>query len=72
MQTQTRGLSIADDQNPSRLSSLTHTFQHFFAEGFLMIDGLEEHDEKISIGDSNITDLRFADDINAFAGKSRH
>ena len=36
-----------------------------------MTDGLEEHDEKISIGDITITDLRFADDINALAGKEQ-
>ena len=71
MQTQTRGLSIADDQNPSQLSSLTHPLQHFFSKGFLMTDALEEHDENISIDDSTITDLRFADDINAFAGEGQ-
>ena len=71
MQTQTRGLSIADDQNPSWLSSLTHLLQHFFSKGFLMTDALEEHDEKNSIGDSTITDLRFANDINAFAGEDQ-
>ena len=48
MQTQTRGLSIADYQNPSRLSSLIHPFQHFFAKGFLMTDALEEHDKKLA------------------------
>ena len=67
MQTQTRGLSTAVDQNPSRLSlgcllSLT-LFGIFFSK-----DALEEHDEKNSIGDRAITDLRFADDINAVAG----
>ena len=71
MQTQTRGLSIADDQNPSRLCSLTRPLQHFFSKGFLMPDALDKHDEKISIGNSTITDLRFADDINAFAGEGQ-
>ena len=66
MQTQTRGLSIADDQNPSRLSSLTHPFQLFFSK-----DALEEHDEKMSIGDGAVTDLRFADNINAVAGEEQ-
>ena len=51
MQMQTRVLSIADDQNPSRLSFLSHPLQHFFSKGFLMTDALEEHDEKISKGD---------------------
>ena len=71
MQTQTRGLSIADDQNPSRLSSFTHPLQHFFLERILINDGLEEHDEKNSIGDRTIIDLRFADDINALAGEEQ-
>ena len=66
MQTQKWGLSIADDQNPSRLASLTHPFQHFFSK-----DALEEHDEKNSIGDGTVTDLRFADDINAVAGEEQ-
>ena len=32
-----------------------------------MSSGLEEHDEKIGIGDSSITNLRFADCTNALA-----
>ena len=32
-----------------------------------MSDALEEHDEKVSIGRRNITNLRFVDDINALA-----
>ena len=32
-----------------------------------MSDALEEHDGKVSIGGRNITNLRFADDINALA-----
>ena len=32
-----------------------------------MSDALEDHDDKISIGGRNITDLRFADDIDALA-----
>ena len=32
-----------------------------------MSDALEEHDGKISIGGRNITNLRFADDIDALA-----
>ena len=30
----------------------------------IMSDALEEHDGKVSIGGRNITNLRFADDIN--------
>ena len=33
----------------------------------IMPDGLEEHDEKVSIGGKNITRLRFADGIGALA-----
>ena len=32
-----------------------------------MSDALEEHDEKVSIGGRNITNLQFADDIDALA-----
>ena len=32
-----------------------------------MYDALEEHDGKVSIGGRNITNLRFADDIDALA-----
>ena len=32
-----------------------------------MSDALEEHDGKVSIGDRKITNLRFADDIDALA-----
>ena len=32
-----------------------------------MTDALEEHDGKLSIGGRNITNLRFADDIDALA-----
>ena len=32
-----------------------------------MSDALEEHDGKVSIGGRNITNLRFADDIDAVA-----
>ena len=33
----------------------------------IMLDALEEHDGKVSIGGRNITNLRFADDIDALA-----
>ena len=32
-----------------------------------MSDAVEEHDGKVSIGGKNITNLRFADDIDALA-----
>ena len=32
-----------------------------------MSDALDEHDGKFSLGDKNITNLRFADDIGALA-----
>ena len=41
------------------MSFVTHLLQHF--------DALEEHDGKVSIGGRNITNLRFADDIDALA-----
>ena len=37
----------------------------------IMSDALEEHDGKVSIGGRNITNLRFADDIDVLAEKSR-
>ena len=44
------------------MSSVTHPLQHFFER--IMSDSLEEHDGKVSIGGRNITNLRFADDID--------
>ena len=40
-------------------------FSIFFEQ--IMTDALEEHDGKLSIGGRNITNLRFADDIDALA-----
>ena len=34
---------------------------------WIMPDALEDHDGKVSIGGRNITNLRFADDIDALA-----
>ena len=34
-----------------------------------MTDALENHEGSVSIGDRTITNLRFADDIDALAGK---
>ena len=48
------------------MSSVTHPLQHFFLER-ITFDTLEEHDGKVSIGGRNITNLRFADDIDALA-----
>ena len=43
---------------------LLPTVFNIFLE-WIMSDALEEHDGKASIGGKNITNLRFADDINA-------
>ena len=48
------------------MSSVTHPLQHFFFER-IMSDALVEHDGKVSIGGRNITNLRFADDIDVLA-----
>ena len=45
---------------------LSLTLFNIFLER-LMSDALEEHDRKLSIGGRNITNLRFADDIDALA-----
>ena len=47
------------------MSSVTHPLQHFF--DWIMSDALEEHDGKVNIGGRNITNLRFADDIDALS-----
>ena len=45
---------------------LSPTLFNIFLER-IMSDALEEHDGKVSIGDRNITNLRFADDIDALS-----
>ena len=45
------------------MPSLTYPFNVFLQR--IMTVGLEENDGKVSIGDRNITTLRFADDIDA-------
>ena len=45
---------------------MSPTLFNFFLER-IMSDVLEEHDGKVSIGGRNITNLRFADDIEALA-----
>ena len=45
---------------------LSPTLFNIFLE-WIMSDALEEHDGKVSIGSRNITNLRFADDIDALA-----
>ena len=45
---------------------LSPTLFNIFLEP-IMSDALEEHDGKVSIGGRNITNLRFADDIDALA-----
>ena len=47
------------------MSSVTYPLQHFSRINHA--DVLEEHDGKVSIGGRNITNLRFADGIDALA-----
>ena len=49
------------------MSSVTQPLQHFSRTDRILSDALEEHDWKVSIGGRNITNLRFADDIDALA-----
>ena len=49
---------------------LSPTLFNIFLER-IMSDALEEHDVKVSIGGRNITNLRFADDIDAQAEEER-
>ena len=44
---------------------LSPTLFSMFLERIIMTDSLQEHDGKVSIGGRNITNLRFADDIDA-------
>ena len=56
-------------QNNSRIRQgclLSPTLFNIFLER-IMSDALEEHDGKVSIGGRNITNLRFADDLDALA-----
>ena len=46
------------------MSSVTHPSSTFFSNGS---DAQEEHVGKVSIGGRNITNLRFANDIDALA-----
>ena len=45
---------------------LSHSLFNIFLE-WIMSDALEEHDRRVSIGGRNITNLRFADDLDAVA-----
>ena len=47
----------------TKMPSLNHSFQHLFRTNY----ALEEYDRTVSIGSRNITNLRFADDIDALA-----
>ena len=49
----------------ARMSYVTKPLPHFLE--WLMPDALEEHNGKVSIGGSKITNLRFADDTNGLA-----
>ena len=52
------------------MPSFTHPLQHFSLSN--MSNALKEHDGKVSIGGRNITNLRFADDIDAVMKKNRN
>ena len=54
------------EKKAKKISTLPSTLFSMFLER-IMPDGLEEHDEKASIGGRNITRLRFADGIGALA-----
>ena len=58
-----------NSRSKARMSSVTHLFNIFLER--IMSDALEEHDRKVSIGSRNVTNLRFADDIDAQLRKSR-
>ena len=47
------------------MSDVSHPLQILLER--IMSGALEEHDGKVSIGGRNITNLRFADDIDALA-----
>ena len=47
------------------MSSITHPLQHFSRTDHVQCP--EEHDGKVSIGGTNITNLQLADDIDALA-----
>ena len=49
---------------------LSPTLFNIFLER-IMTDALENHEGSVSIGGRTITNLRFADDIDAFAGKEK-
>ena len=69
-----KGKSAGVDNIPAELVQvgvrqgclLSPTLFNIFLER-IMSDALEEHDGKVSIGGRNITNLRFADDIDALA-----
>ena len=56
-----------NSSSKARMPFLAHPLKHFLER--IMTDALEEHDGKISIGGRNITNLRFADGIDAVAEK---
>ena len=58
-----------NSQSKARVSSVTHPLQLFFER--ILSDALEEHDGKVSIGGRNISNLRFADDIDALAEEEK-
>ena len=57
-------------RSQARMSSFIHSLQYFHER--TMSDALEEHDGNVSIGGRNITNLRFADDIDALAEEEQN
>ena len=51
----------------AKMFSVTTLFHIFFER--IMSDAQAEHDGRVSIGGRNVTNLRFADDIDALAEK---
>ena len=54
-----------NSRSKARMSSVILPPQHFLER--IMSNALEEHDGRVSISGKNITNLRFADDIDALA-----
>ena len=54
-----------NSRSKARMSSVILPLQHILER--IMSNALEEHDGRVSISGKNITNLRFADDIDALA-----
>ena len=51
------------------MPALTHPLQHIFGLERIIIDASEVHEGTVSTGGRTITNLRFADKIDGFAGE---